>query len=165
MGMRRQAREAALQALFMCDCLSTWDSEAVKLCLDHFGVPRPIQGYALQLSVGVIDNLSRIDSEISCASEHWSLSRMGRVDRSLLRLATFEMIFLDEVPLNVSIDEAIEIAKKFGTDNSPVFINGVLDRVATTQRSRLAVAENTGENLQAPAEEELQPPVKRAASQ
>ena len=140
MGIRRQAREAALQALFMCDSLSNWDAASVNLCFEHFGIPRNIQSYASKLAIGTVENLARVDSDISCASEHWSLSRMGRVDRSLLRLATFEMLLVDEVPLNVSIDEAIEIAKKFGTDNSPVFINGVLDRVASIHRGRAVPA-------------------------
>ena len=64
---------------------------------------------------------------------------MSRVDRCLLRLATFEIIFLEDIPLGVAIDEAIEIAKRFGTENSPTFINGVLDRIATTLRKKIEV--------------------------
>lgn len=63
---------------------------------------------------------------------------MGRVDRAILRLATFEIVFLDEVPINVAINEAIEIAKRFGSEESPVFVNGVLDKVASTVRAELA---------------------------
>lgn len=64
---------------------------------------------------------------------------MGRVDRAILRLATYEIIFLDEVPINVAINEAIEIAKRFGAEESPVFVNGVLDKVASTVRSSLEI--------------------------
>ncbi len=139
MGLRRQAREAALQALFMCDSLGTWDPDTAGFCLSHFGVPEGVSEYALSLCSGVIENLSQVDSHISCASEHWSLARMARVDRSLLRLATYEIAWCEDVPVNVSIDEAIEIAKRYGADSSPLFVNGVLDRVATTLRDKLEV--------------------------
>ncbi|MCB0346956.1 MAG: transcription antitermination factor NusB [Bdellovibrionales bacterium] len=159
MGLRRQAREAALQALFMCDSLGTWDSDSAKFCLEHFNVPEQVNEYALSLCKGVIENLPQVDSHISCASEHWSLARMARVDRSLLRLATFEIAWCADVPVNVSIDEAIEIAKRFGADSSPLFVNGVLDRVATTLRDKVEI-----ENVPSQEEEEVvSPPAAKAA--
>ncbi|MCB0322152.1 MAG: transcription antitermination factor NusB [Bdellovibrionales bacterium] len=139
MGVRRQAREGALQALFMCDFLQQWDIDSVRFCFDHFAIPTPAQTFALRLCEGVIEHLAAIDSRLTCASENWSLSRMGRVDRGILRLATFEIVHLDEVPINVAINEAIEIAKRFGAEESPVFVNGVLDKVASTVRSQLQV--------------------------
>lgn len=139
MGVRRQAREAALQAVFMCDFLSLWSVETSETCLDHFGVIKNVRPFALQLCQGVVENLAKVDSSLTCASEHWSLNRMGRVDRSILRIATYELMFLPDVPVNVSINEAIEIAKRYGSEESPQFVNGVLDRVASMVRPRVAV--------------------------
>lgn len=136
MGVRRQAREAAMQALFMCDFLSAWDLQTVSLCLDHFQAPQPARAYTERLCAGVVAEKTKIDAELTCASENWSLSRMGRVDRAILRMATYEIVFLDEIPINVAINEAIEIAKRFGAEESPQFVNGVLDRVASTIRAK-----------------------------
>lgn len=130
MGIRRQAREAALQALFMSDALERWDLEAQRSCLQYFGIPKAAMPYAMKLCAGVIESLRLIDAKISRASENWSLNRMSRLDRNILRVATYELMSIDEVSCNVTINEAIEIAKRFGTDHSPTFINGVLDRIA-----------------------------------
>ena len=139
MGVRRQARESALQALFMCDFIGEWTVETVDFCFDHFSVPKAARAYASQLCAGVIAKKISIDAELTCASENWSLSRMGRVDRSILRVATYEIVHLPEIPPNVAINEAIEVAKRFGAEESPQFVNGVLDRVAATHRSQLKV--------------------------
>ena len=139
MGVRRQAREAALQALFMLDFRSDWEIDPVVLCFDHFSVSQAAKPYAQSLVEGVKQNLSKIDSQITRASEHWSINRMSRVDRSILRLATFEISFLDEIPANVAINEAIEVAKRFGADESPLFVNGVLDKVASSLRRSIEV--------------------------
>jgi len=139
MGVRRQAREAALQGLFMCDSLGEWDADSIEFCFDSFSIPKQVRPYAFKIVRGVIENLNPIDSKISCASEHWSLSRMARVDRAILRLAVFELAYLDDIPVNVAIDEAIEIAKRFGAENSPTFVNGVLDQIANTLRDQVFV--------------------------
>ena len=130
MGVRRQARESALQALYMCDCLGRWMPETVAFCFDHFGVTGAIREYAEPLCCGIISNISAIDSKITCASDHWSVNRMGRVDRAILRIAVYEIIYVEQIPRGVAINEAIEVAKRFSTVDSPMFINGVLDRVA-----------------------------------
>ncbi len=139
MGVRRQAREAALQALFSCDSLGSWDSSTIGICFDHFGINDPVRSYAETLGRGVIEHLSEIESKITCASDHWSLSRMAKVDRCILRLATYEILCTDDIPIGVAIDEAIEIAKRFGTENSSTFVNGVLDRVATSINKQIEV--------------------------
>lgn len=136
MGVRRQAREAAMQALFMSDFLGSWEEHSVTLCLDHFSAPEAARPFTEKLCHGVCAQKTKIDAELTCASENWSLSRMGRVDRAILRVATYEIIFLDEIPINVAINEAIEVAKRFGAEESPQFINGVLDRVASTIRTK-----------------------------
>jgi len=131
MGLRRQAREVALQGVFMCDFHSKWNREELQFCFEHFGVLKPVQPYAERLALGVIDHISAIDSELTRASEHWSITRMSRVDRSILRVAAYEILLLEDVPHSVAMNEAIEIAKRFGSDESPGFINGVLDKLAT----------------------------------
>lgn len=135
MGIRRQAREAALQAIFRCDFLNDWNSTEADICLHHFAQDETIQCFSTVLCKGLIDNLLKIDTRITRASENWSLSRMSRVDRSIIRLATFEIVYLEEVPINVSINEAIEVAKKYGADESSTFVNGVLDKVAFHYRN------------------------------
>lgn len=91
----------------------------------------PLSDYAVRLIEGVDANLEAIDNYLANTSENWAISRMPIVDRSILRLATFEMVYVDEVPVSVSINEAVELAKDFGgKDESPSFVNGVLGRIA-----------------------------------
>ena len=129
MGVRRQAREAAIQVLYMCDFLQCWDLVQVVFAYDHFGITDEVRPYSEILAQGVIENLSDIDSNITRSSEHWSIGRMGKVDRAIIRMAAFELLYLPDVPKSVAINEAIEIAKRFGSDESPNFVNGVLDRL------------------------------------
>jgi N utilization substance protein B len=141
MKSRRKARESALQALYQCDTLSDWDNATIDLYFQIFK-PEVSSSEAIDASQkenldfckalirGVIDGMSFIDSQISSASTNWSINRMCRVDRNILRLAVFEIAFMDDIPVSVSINEAIEIAKSYGTADSPMFINGVLDNVA-----------------------------------
>ena len=137
MGSRRQSRENALQALYQCDALQDWSDEAIGLYFECFHTDREDgqksdddHAFAKLLISGVISNLETIDSCISSCSQNWSLNRMSRVDRNILRVATFELAYLPEIPPNVSLNEAIEVAKKFAADDSPMFVNGVLDKIA-----------------------------------
>ena len=138
MGSRRQAREFALQALFQCDSLDEWSTEQIELYFEHFQSDndhpksslREQHSFSYELCFGVIANLPDIDAAITAASQNWSLGRMSRVDRNILRIGTYEIFYLDDVPPNVSINEGIEVAKRYGSDDSPLFINGVLDRIA-----------------------------------
>lgn len=130
MGVRRQSRENALQAIYMCDFHNRWSLDYIRETFEYFDIPKNIKVYAEFLCEGVLKNLSQIDAKLTIASEHWSVSRMGRVDRALLRVAGYEIIFVPDVPNNVAINEAIEIAKRYGSDESPNFINGVLDKLA-----------------------------------
>jgi N utilization substance protein B len=88
------------------------------------------KAYADTIVHGVADNLDGIDKKIAAASQNWRLERMSRVDRNLLRLGTWELMFRSDVPRAVILDEAVELAKSFGTDESSGFVNGVLDRIA-----------------------------------
>ena len=146
MKTRRQARESALQALYSCDTLDNWTTEQVALYFNSFIFEESIEeikdenkDFAEILIKGVLENLDMLDTQISAASENWSLSRMSRVDRNILRLATYEIIYLSDIPNSVSINEAIEIAKRFGNDDSPMFINGVLDKIASGAAGNISI--------------------------
>jgi N utilization substance protein B len=94
-----------------------------------------VRHFAERLVCGVAENLERIDREINSYSTNWALDRMARVDLAILRLAAFELIYCSDVPHNVVINEAIEIGKRFGTEETSSFINGVLDHLSQQHRS------------------------------
>lgn len=136
---RRRAREAALQALYHCDTIGDCSEQQIQFFFTHFfpeSVAQDAIGlfenyqYAVSLVKGVIREIAAVDGAISGASTHWSVSRMSRVDRNIIRVAVFEIMSIPEIPVNVSINEAIEIAKRFGAPESAHFVNGVLDQVA-----------------------------------
>jgi N utilization substance protein B len=129
MGTRRKARELAVQILYQADLAKSDLDEAMSLFWEYFPVESEVREFCQQLVLGTLDRLSSIDELLSEASEHWSLGRMSVVDRNILRLATHELLDRPDIPPSVSINEAIEIAKKYSTSDAAVFINGVLDRV------------------------------------
>jgi len=123
---RRTAREKALQALFQIDVSNTEPS----LAIEHVLEGEAGDEYLSRLVLGVIEQKAEIDELIIQNLEKWSLDRLATVDRNLLRIATYELkYFRNEVPENVILDEAIEIAKIYGDDQSSKFINGVLSKV------------------------------------
>lgn len=128
-GSRRsRAREQALQLLFICDFVDG-ESEPPR----HVDVMDDIvlEPYANDLFEGIFERRETIDRAIEDASENWSLSRMALTDRAILRIAVFEMLYCDDVPPGVSINEAVELAQRFGgEDDSYRFVNGVLGKVA-----------------------------------
>lgn len=129
MGERRRAREFALQILFQIEQGNIDPDDAIGgFWSDRIAAPT-IREFANRLVQGVIDHRPEIDRRIESASEHWRLQRMAAVDRNLLRLATFEFLFEPATPPVVAIDEAIEIAKRYGGDDSGQFVNGVLDSI------------------------------------
>ena len=128
--MRRQAREIALQILFQTE-FTTRVAYQDFLALFEDTVPKTAVDYADHLVHGVKAKQSEIDALIQASSKHWNLSRMPIVDRNILRICVFEMIFSSEIiKPNIAINEAIDMAKKYGSQDSPSFINGVLDSVA-----------------------------------
>lgn len=136
MGDRRIARELALQALYKLDMLgeAAVPGELV-LFWEHFvpeGVSRggESEQFARELVTGVHANRTRIDELIAAAAEHWRLPRLSRVDLNVLRLATFELLARPEIPSAVTLNEAIEIARRYGSEDSSGFVNGVLDHIA-----------------------------------
>lgn len=123
---RRTAREKALQALFQIDLSQT----EVNAAIEHVLEDHPHDDYLNDLVSGVVLHKQEIDEMIKGKLENWTIERLAPVDRNLLRLAVFELIYCKEsVPPNVVIDEAIEIAKLYGDDQSSRFINGVLSKV------------------------------------
>lgn len=141
---RTKAREIALQVLYSGLVTETDPAEIVEagMFIDENGM---FDEYAHGLVAGVSERLDEIDDRLVDASENWPLGRMPLVDLSILRLATYEMLFVDEVPLSVSINEAVELAKYFGgEDESHRFVNGVLGRIAKQIEAGRAAAEGAG---------------------
>src|SRR6267378_3635561 len=134
MAGRREAREQALQALYQLDMAGSEPDWGRLHGSDD------VQAFTRELVEGVRTNRERIDALISESAEHWRLPRLSRVDLNLLRLATFELLARPDIPASVTINEAIEIARRFGSDDSAAFVNGVLDHVAAV----LGVKENLG---------------------
>jgi transcription antitermination factor NusB len=130
MARRRKARELALQFLYQLD--QSGDSEPGPHEAEFWArhpVDDDARHFATALVQGTKANQPRIDQTITECTEHWDLDRMAVVDRNILRLAVYELLWGGDVPPKVAINEAIEIAKKFGTQESSRFINGILDRV------------------------------------
>ena len=131
MGARRKGREAALQMLYGMDVFEGSVDDAIQAFWSHLGSTRDGEDFANLLVRGVMENLATVDEQIRSVSLHWRLERMTKVDRNILRLAIFELTTLNDVPRRVTLNEAIELAKRFGSEGSPGFVNGILDRVAS----------------------------------
>ena len=134
---RTLARKHALQLMYQGEILE----KAPRELIENAQLVPETQGldeYALMLLDGAKEKLEAIDELIDSASDNWTLDRMPVVDRSLLRLTTYEMRYVDDVPVSVSINEAVNLAKEFGGDDSPRFINGILGRIATQLESEQA---------------------------
>lgn len=145
MGSRRRARELALQTLFATEfgartpgeCVSDMKSRASEPASDDAELAQLVradedsQRFAEQLVNGVLENLTDIDGLIGSASTNWKVKRMARVDRNILRMACFELRYLKDIPPKVTLNEAVEIAKRYGSTESGAFINGILDRIAS----------------------------------
>jgi len=138
---RRNAREYALQFLYQIDFLEVGASEhALREAIGTFwaGVTEKdgdVRAFTEDLIFGTIGNLTPIDREIQRAADKWDLGRMASVDRTILRVGAYELLYRPDIPGAVSINEAIEIAKKYSTADSASFINGLLDRIAREVRS------------------------------
>lgn len=138
---RRSAREYALQFLYQIDFLEVGASDrAVREAVGAFwtGVTEKdpdVRSFTEDLIMGTIGNLSPIDREIQRAADKWDLGRMASVDRTVLRIGAYELLYRPDIPGAVTINEAIEIAKKYSTADSASFINGLLDRIAREVRS------------------------------
>ena len=130
MGTRRKAREVALQALYQYELLQQGDRFSFEQFCSHFQINKKAIPYARTLLVGIHEKEKEIDQHISKYAENWRLERMSVIDRNILRLAVFELIYQNDIPASVAIIEAVEIAKRYSTDDSGPFINGILDAMA-----------------------------------
>jgi len=135
LGGRRRSRELALQVLYQVDVTGEGDWEvAFELFCRHFEAPEPLKEFALRLMRGVRDHLEEIDVLIRAHSENWRLERMSRVDRNILRMAAYELLYCQDIPPRVTLNEAVDLGKRFGTEESGAFINGVLDNIYASHR-------------------------------
>lgn len=129
MSIRRRAREIALQVLYQLDISQGEAGEVLALYWENFEPSPKAREFCQRLVDGVRQNQSQIDRFIEENSENWTLKRMSMVDRNILRLATFELLQCPDIPFKATLNEAIELAKKFGADDSGSFINGILDKI------------------------------------
>ncbi len=136
MGRRRKARELALQILFQLDSGQENLKEAVETFWFLHRHPREIKDFANRLVKGAQGNLKAIDQKIAHYAEHWEIKRMPTVDRNILRLGAYEILYCPDIPVKVSLNEAVELAKKFSTEKSSQFVNALLDRIAHEKQMR-----------------------------
>jgi N utilization substance protein B len=129
LGTRRKSREIAIQILNQFEMNRTDLEEGLKLFWAEHPNSKEVSGFAEYLVRGVDDNKEEIDSIIVNAASNWSLKRISPVDRGILREAIFEFIFCEDIPYKVTLNEAIEMGKKFSSEKSGSFINGILDSV------------------------------------
>jgi transcription antitermination protein NusB len=129
MGTRRQARELAMQALFCMDMSCAFSKEVLGDYCNCFTPDQRSLPFFEQLVTGIMEHKTKIDTIIEQYSNNWKMSRMACVDRNVLRIAVYELLFCTDIPSKVSINEAIDIGKKFGAPESGAFINGILDGI------------------------------------
>ena len=148
MGVRRKAREFALQVLYQHDLNK---ENALEDLLNDFlsdkEVPGDIREFCHRLVKGTLSTLDEMDQQIRSCTENWSLERISVVDRNILRIAIYELFYIENIPVRVTLNEAIEIAKRFGQEDSASFINGVLDRVVRENKDRLIDKISLGSGL------------------
>ncbi|MGH7986713.1 MAG: transcription antitermination factor NusB [Candidatus Binataceae bacterium] len=130
MGLRHMGRELALQALYQMDIRGEASNEDLVLFFASFPADERVRKFALALVEGVRHDRANLDQHLAEVLEHWSIGRLSRVDHNILRLALYELLSIEDVPARVTIDEAIELAKRYGDQESGRFVNGVLDHVA-----------------------------------
>ena len=133
MGFRRKSRELTLQALYQAEVGGTEPLACFALLCDNFKVDQKVIPLAQTLLSGIADHAQEIDALITLHAKNWRVGRMSIIDRSLIRLGVYEVLFRDDVPATVAINEAIEIAKRYSTDDAPSFINGILDAIRNGQ--------------------------------
>ncbi|ADL13244.1 transcription antitermination factor NusB [Acetohalobium arabaticum] len=130
---RHEARKIAVQTLYQIDINDEGLEKNLEMLTNRIEGLELEDTFLEEIITGTYQNLSEIDKELNESAEGWKVSRMGKVDRNILRLAIYEILYVDDIPIEVSIDEAVELAKEFIADKSPKFINGVLGRVVSKQ--------------------------------
>lgn len=126
---RRKARMVALEMLYQFDMADGKMDDIIRAQIKGKDLPNGAKDFIFQLVKGVLGHRDEIDKLIEIRAEHWSLERITVIDRNILRLAIFELLYCEDVPFKVIIDEAVELGKTYGTEDSGAFINGVLDKI------------------------------------
>jgi N utilization substance protein B len=134
MGIRRKSREMALQYLYLIDAAKLEPEEAKKALFSSDRMPDKIREFGVHLGEGAFTHRDELDALITKYAENWEMKRMTAVDRNLMRLSAFELVFELETPISVIIDEAVEIAKTFSTEESGKFVNGILDKIKSERK-------------------------------
>lgn len=136
---RHRSRQIALQILYQHDILAHASTELpvlglplieeLKYHFEYFQIPEELREFAAELVGGTLNHLTALDAVLEKHADHWKVSRMSSVDRSLLRMALYEMLYCKDSPRTIVINEAVELAKQYGTSETPAFINGILDNI------------------------------------
>jgi N utilization substance protein B len=130
LGRRRKARESALQVLYQLNITKQEATTALTRFQEHFlSQGEEADDFSKRLVLGVLEHFSELDRLIERYSENWHLNRIDLIDRNILRIALFELLYCEEIPPKVTINEAIDLGKRFGSEESGSFINGILDRI------------------------------------
>jgi len=129
-GARHKAREVALQVLYEIDSVSHNSEESLNNVLSHAEISEEVARFSRELVLGVIKNREQLDRNIRDFAPAWPLEQISLIDRNILRLAIFEILHDNKIPVKVAINEAVELAKTYGSDNSSRFVNGVLGSVS-----------------------------------
>jgi N utilization substance protein B len=137
MRLRSKAREIAIHLLYQIEIAKANYKPAFENYIKNYPQPQEVADFSFILVEGVVNNLSKLDSLIKKYVKNWEIDRMAVIDRNILRLACFELILLQDIPPKVSINEAIELAKRFGDIDSPRFVNGVLDKIYKTESKKI----------------------------
>lgn len=126
---RRKSRELALQVLYQLNITQEEAPKGLNQYKDHFQAKGKPDGFLNRLVLGVIEHCQELDNLIERYSEHWRLDRIDLIDRNILRMALFELLYCEEIPPKVTLNEAIDLGKRYGSEESGSFINGILDRI------------------------------------
>ena len=135
MGARRRARELAVQFLYQMEANPLEPHEALESFRQSVSASRQVKEFATRIVAGVQQYREEIDRIIGKYSEHWRLERIDRVDKNILRMGVFELLYCDDIPVKVALNEAIDIGKQFGTEESGAFINGIPDKISKMEKS------------------------------
>lgn len=129
-GRRHRGRELALRVLFELEGTQKDAREVLRYHAEDTGATPDVEEFASELTLGVLQELQRVDDAVDAASSNWRLEEIGKVERAVLRLGTYELLFARDVPVSVAIDEAVELAKTYAGEEAGRFVNGVLGRIA-----------------------------------
>jgi N utilization substance protein B len=129
LGRRKKSREFALQVLYQLNITKQDVVTALTQFEEHFLSPEEADEFLRRLVLGVLEHCPELDRLIEQYSENWRLDRINLIDRNILRMALFELLYCEDIPPKVTINEAIDLGKRFGSEDSGSFINGILDRI------------------------------------